>query len=266
VARVTATGTLGGCGLGYGVTVTRFSTLETFEQTYGVSRAWAVAINVIGIAIFPVFATLLSIEASHHLAYEALIKKLGVVGLPYTLSFLAACYLAATLARDAHRRREKPFVVRTYAVLSAFCFFVAMEHIAWGQEIVPYKTPFGIGRINEEGKFTVHNLPGIDELHSTFLLITGLVGLIGIWLGRRPRFAKVGVPSILAPILGAVTTVAALQVLTDVVYVSYHFDMTVFLLRYAIEFDIGLICLAYVWLNGKVMRREWAAAPRNFTR
>src|SRR5262249_24437377 len=161
---------------------------------------------------------------------------------PYTLSFIAASVLSARLARRARRFGEPGLVVRTYACFSVFCFLVAMEHISWGQAIVEYPTPFGIGRVNEQHQFNLHNLPGLNELHSSFPLVTGVAGLIGTRLGTNPRLRHVEVPPILTPVLWAITLMAALQIVNDLVLVSRLFNFIVFVLRYVIEFVIGLCC------------------------
>jgi hypothetical protein len=153
-------------------------------------------------------------------------------------------------------------VTRTYAVFAAFCCFVAMEHISWGQAIYEYPTPFGLHDVNVQGQFNVHNLPFVDDLHSFFLFLTGIVGLVGVRLGRSPRLRPVAVPPILTPLLWTITIMGALSVLTDVVLVTYLVDMTVMELRYAIEFVIGMTCLLYAWLNGRAMQRAWADAAR----
>jgi hypothetical protein len=40
----------------------------------------------------------------------------------------------------------------------------------------------------------------------------------------------------------------------------YMFNFSVFVLRYAVEFLIGLTCLFYVWLNGRLLARDWSGA------
>ncbi len=232
--------------------------LDRFERDYALPRRLAVAFNVVCIGICPLFAWLLVLEATHHTAWVFLTEKLGVVGLPYTLSFIAASLVSWKLARDASRHGEPKFVVRTYALFGVFTFLVAGEHISWGQAIHEYPTPFGLHDVNVQGQFNVHNLPIVDDLHSFFLFFTGAVGLIFVRLGRRPSLRHVAVPPILTAILWTVTIMGGLSVLSDIILMPFLMSMTIMELRYAIEFVIGVSCLLYAWLNGRAMRREWS--------
>ena len=234
--------------------------LERFELDYALPRGLAIGFNVLGIAICPLFAWLLVLEATHHVTWVILTEKVGVLGFPYTLSFILAAIVSWRLSREASRHNEPRFVVRTYAIFAVFTFLVAMEHISWGQAIYEYPTPFGLHDVNVQGQFNVHNLPIIDDLHSFFLFFTGAVGLIGVRLGRRPNLRHVAVPPILTAMLWTVTIMGALSVICDVVLVPFLASMTIMELRYAIEFCIGLCCLLYAWLNGRAMRREWSVA------
>lgn len=231
-----------------------------FEALYHVPRRSIVWIDVAGVALFPLFFLMLTFEATHHFAFVALTHKLGVIGLPYTLSFVVGAVLAARLALDARRHGAPGRVFWTYAGLAAFCLFVGGEHISWGQAAYHYHTPFGYGRFNKFGLFNLHNLPVFDEAHSILLLVCGVAGLVSMRLWRNPRLTAVSVPPLLAPLVWAVTVMAGLENLTDKVYISFIFDMNVFVMRYAIELVIGVVCLLTIWLNGRLLRREWQAA------
>lgn len=236
-----------------------------FEAVYDVPRRRILWIDAVAVALFPVFMLLLTFEATHHAAFVMLTDKLGVIGLPYTLSFLLASVLGARLAFEARRRGAPGRVFWTYLGLAAFCLFVGGEHISWGQAAVHYRTPFGYGKYNKFGLFNLHNLPVFDEAHSILLLVCGVAGLVSMSLWRNPRLQAVSVPPVLAPMVWAVTIMAVLQNLSDFdwFYISLAFDMNVFVMRYAIEFVIGLVCLLTIGLNGRLLRRTWreAATP-----
>jgi hypothetical protein len=128
---------------------------------------------------------------------------------------------------------------------------------------VHYHTPFGYGRFNKFGAFNLHNLPVFDEAHSILLLVCGVSGLVSMWLWwKRPSLRSVNVPMLLAPLVWAVFVMALMENLLDLVYIEFVFDMNVFTMRYAIEFVIGIVCLLTIWLNGRLLRREWETAAK----
>jgi len=231
----------------------------SFESVYGVRRGWIDAIVACTVGMFPVFGVLLALADTHAATFTAMRQKVGPVGLPYTISFVLAAVLAERLAFDARRHGAPRHVFRWYALLGLWCFFVAGEHVSWGQAIVPYHTPFGYGHVNKFHAFNLHNLPVVDDLHEVFLLICGVAGLIGIRMASRPRTRFVGVPPALAPIVWTITGMVVLQIVCNIVYVPPLLGLIVFVFRYAIEFAIGITCLTTVWLNGRGLRRAWAA-------
>src|SRR2546428_1016518 len=137
----------------------------SFERTYGVPVAWVNAFNVLAVLFVLGSALGLMQAETFRGTFNFLTREHGPVELTTFLAFLVAAILSARTALRARARGERRVVVLTYAGFALFCFVCGMEEISWGQALVYYTTPFGLGKINEQGEFNIHNLPGLLELN-----------------------------------------------------------------------------------------------------
>ncbi len=225
-------------------------------------------VSVVSVKTFNVFAVLLVLGSASGLMFHEtyqwtfnfLTREHGPVELTTFLGFLAGAVLSARLALRARAHGEPRLVVLAYAGFALFCLLCWMEEISWGQALVYYATPFGLGNVNEQGEFNIHNLPGVVEFNDVFLLVFGLAGLVGIRVGSSPRLRKIPVPRVLGTFFVWISILSAFEVLIDVIYIQRTFDLIVGDLSEAIEMLGALSCFVYAWLNGRMLTREWSSS------
>jgi hypothetical protein len=236
------------------------ATASDFERTYGFPRAWITALNVFAYVFVIAGGWGLAFQETHRFTFRLMTAEHGPVELGSAIAWLVACILSARLALRAQRHGESKLVVLAYAAF-AFAAFMAMgEEISWGQALFYYNTPFGLRNVNEQGEFNVHNLPGVMELNSVFLLAYGIAGLVGIRVRRVSALRKIAVPSALAPLFVWITIMGALASIVDFFLIQYTFDMIVGVLTEAVEMLMGFAAVAYIAMNTRMLEREWHAA------
>ena len=99
--------------------------------------------------------------------------------------FLSFCLISGLIIRDRQYRRIG------YYVIAIGCFFVSMEEISWGQNLLHYSVPDFFKQVNRQGEVTLHNLINFP----TLLVIIGLIiwsTLFPIISSRNNRIKDVG--------------------------------------------------------------------------
>lgn len=103
----------------------------------------------------------------------------GIVEYLTVVFYLIASYLSFLIAKfySGKYRGRKLF----YLMISALCFFIAMEEISWGQRIIGFKSPHFFAEYNNQSEFDIHNFEFVDfDLSSLFDFIFLLICLYGI--------------------------------------------------------------------------------------
>ena len=234
--------------------------LDKARRLYGLAPRAGVAIHLFGFAFFATFAILLS-QRDTYWAMFLVNQENGPVENASFLVFLAASVVGLiTWWRSA--RRETRLVSGFYLAFAIVAFVAAMEEISWGQSYLNYTTPFGLRDINEQGEFNIHNMPVIMELNPALLFIFGAVCLIGVWLGRRPSTARIGVPTILLPLIWLITLSGLFSTWVYFFATSRALDMVVSTMSEVIEFEMAYVTLLYAVLNRRMLRRHPARVRR----
>ncbi len=231
---------------------------DSFIARFGVdpkhvhALAWAgvvlIAASAVGLSTGPV---------SHAVTFALLTDEQGPVEMLTFLCFAAASVLSVRLAREARRRQDARWVFIGYTAFALFCAFAAMEEISWGQSLLGFRGPHWLTDVNEQGETNLHNLPGIMDLNSAFVLAFGLTGLLATRLNASARFRCVAMPGALAPLFALITGMAAVETFSDVVFLGYRFEALIGTLTEIVEMLGAIGCLTFAWLNRRMLHREW---------
>lgn len=141
-------------------------------------------------------------------------------------------------------------VVAFYGLFALLLFFVAMEEIAWGQQLFKFSTPEAWREINVQGETTLHNLAGMQGNNGYLRAVFGLGGLVGVALNLWPRFRPVAPPTILLSWFLVIAVHSLVRIATmHTVPVDSPFDV---LLRLSAEvIELMIVFAASVFLYTK---------------
>ncbi len=156
------------------------------------------------------------------------------------------------------KRGEGILVYGFYVLFSLGLLFFALEEVAWGQWIFGYGTPKFINRINKQGEFTFHNIQSLHAPFEYLRVVIGLGGVLGVHLSFKPRFRKIGAPTILLPWFLLIILLATLDLHN--LYVPRHktlFFRLVVALNEMLEMLIAIVTFLYLWLIDRRFRYEW---------
>lgn len=227
-------------------------------STHGIPGAWFRALNVAAILLLVGFAAMVANPATRMLGDDLLTGERGPVEIGTFLGFAWAAAMAFHLSREARRRDPRRSVALVYAGVAAFCLFAALEEISWGQSLFDFPTPSWLRYVNEQGETNLHDLPGVMELNSACVFVFAIAGLAGTRLAGRPRWRPFAVPGELGPLFAIITTMAALEMLNDYVFLGYWLSPRIGVLSEAVELLGATACVATVAANRRVLRRQWA--------
>jgi hypothetical protein len=111
-------------------------------------------------------------------------------------AFLGGCVVSSMIVKKMYVARRY-FLFTYYAIISAFCLFVALEEVSYGQRLFGFATPEPVAARNLQKDMTVHNLEAVEALFFKLgPLALGLFGMLDFArLGLRrwidPRQAEV---------------------------------------------------------------------------
>lgn len=143
-------------------------------------------------------------------------------------------------------------VVAFYGLFALLLFCVAMEEIAWGQQLFKFQTPDSWRAINMQGETTLHNLAGMQNKNSYLRAFFGLGGLIGVALNLWPRFKAVAPPPILLPWFIVILAQSMVRIGVLLVGdVDEAFDTLVNLSSEVIELMIVFAASAFIYLKSR---------------
>ena len=136
-----------------------------------------------------------------------------------------------------------------FAVFSIGLIFTAMEEIAWGQQFFSFETPALWKMINRQEETTFHNIVGLHTHSEMFRLTYGAGGLIGVWLSFRPRFKRIGAPSILLSWFLVISLHAGLDLYRDCFPFEKQFGFFMQRTSEVVELLIGISGFLYVLIH-----------------
>ncbi|MDY7394566.1 hypothetical protein UMM65_04890 [Aureibaculum sp. 2210JD6-5] len=132
--------------------------------------------------------------------------------------------------------------------------FIAMEEIAWGQQIFNFETPNNFKKLNAQQELTLHNLNGLQGKSEYFRLIFGVGGLLGFLVFKNNNnLSLLTLPKILYSYLIVITIVTLIDLYADFFPINKNYDIGLQRLSEYIEFLIGIVSLVYIiFLNNKL--------------
>jgi hypothetical protein len=134
-------------------------------------------------------------------------------------------------------------------VISFSFFIIAMEEIAWGQQLLNFRTPEYFETINIEDDIKLQSFSGLQNNTGYFRLALGLTGLIGILFVKFEKLKVIAVPKILFGGFFVITIVAFIHLLSYGTGIADELRW----ISQVIELMIAISAFLYVWLlNRKV--------------
>ncbi len=136
------------------------------------------------------------------------------------------------------------------AVISFGFFIIAMEEIAWGQQLLNFRTPDYFRSINIEDNIKLQSVRGLQNNTGYFRLALGLTGLIGILFVKFESLKTIAVPKILFGGFFVITLVAFVHLLNN----NGRFASELSWISQIIELMIAVSAFLYVWLLNRKLR------------
>ena len=228
-----------------------------FERRYGVRKSAVLALAWGGAGLLAVFALLLAWGPGHALAFEWLTDERGPVELSTFIGFMIAAVLAWRLSARARRENSRGGAALGYALFAGICLFAALEEISWGQSLFDFHGPAWLVNLNEQGETNLHDLPGLMDLNSAFVMAFGLAGCVATRLSRFGRWRDLAVPAAMAPLFMLIAGMGALETINDVALLGDRLASLIGTLSEAVEMLGAFGCVAYVLLNARMLERQW---------
>jgi Ca2+/Na+ antiporter len=160
--------------------------------------------------------------------------------------------IALNLAWKTFKQMESPIIWLFFGLFSMGLLFTAMEEIAWGQQILEFRTPGFMKDLNVQHEVTIHNLAGFQEKSIFLNLVFSVGGFIGVFVYLVPIFKKLRVPKVLTIWFVLMIPLSFVSLFTG----QFRNDQIVFIVDQqsgTVELLIGLAGMIYVWLKSKVL-------------
>ena len=144
-----------------------------------------------------------------------LIHENGPVEMSTFLAFIAGGVVALTAAWRVRRAPERGPLMLLIVAFAFAWMFAGMEEISWGQSLLGFASPQGMDRFNVQNETNVHNLEGVQNLHSFLLFLLGTGGLaLAAFIGRW-RYPELRVPGSTKACLAFVAFLGLFDWITD---------------------------------------------------
>jgi hypothetical protein len=222
------------------------------------------ALAGVALILVTVLAAGMTWPPTHALTYWILTDETGPVELSTFACFIIAAVVSARLAAETRRRGGGRSSSVVYGLFALFMFLAAMEEISWGQSLLDFRTPAWLNEINAQGETNLHNLDPLTNLSSLAVLVLAVTGLARATIRSRKGRRNLDVPIALAPLLGLIAAMAAIETLNDFVSLGYRVPGIIGALSEAAELLLATACMLVPWIDRRRLRREWAerqAAP-----
>lgn len=193
-----------------------------------------------------------------------LIHENGPVEMATFFAFIAGGVVALAAA---WRVRRNPGAGRLLLLVVAFSFawmFAGMEEISWGQSLIGFASPQGMDRFNVQNETNVHNLEGVQNLHSFLLFLLGAGGLALAAVIERRRYDDLRVPGSTKVCLGVVAFLGLFDWITDNFPFGNPADTIIGMLAEVNEMALAFAGLLFaIALASRLAARGRSGAPRS---
>jgi len=224
------------------------------EKRY-VSKISLLSIFIFPILIVPVVSIFLFIPKTQNVTLS-LLKENNLVETLTFIFLLFGSILGFILAKSAFKKEMEIHIWMFIALFAFSLFIIAMEEIAWGQQLFKFETPETFKKINAQGELTLHNINSLQGKSEYFRIIFGFLGIIGIYLAKYSFFKTIAPPKILISFFAVIFLVTLIDLYAD--YFTIHKNLDVGLQRISelIEMLIGLASFIYMYLLRKTITYE----------
>ncbi len=144
-----------------------------------------------------------------------LIHENGPVEMATFLAFIFGGLIALTGAWRLRRAPDKGRLVILIVAFALAWMFAGMEEISWGQSLIGFASPQGMDRFNVQNETNIHNLEGVQNLHSFLLFLLGAGGLALAACIERWRYPELRVPGSTKACLTVVAILGLFDWITD---------------------------------------------------
>ena len=144
-----------------------------------------------------------------------LIRENGPIEIATFLAFIIGGLIALHVAWRAHRSGITGALLVMIGLFSMAWVFAGMEEVSWGQSLLGFSSPAIVQRINVQHELNVHNLEGIQNLHSFLLFGLGVIGLVLAAVIDRRGYSELRVPVNTRVCLGVVAVLGLFDWITD---------------------------------------------------
>jgi hypothetical protein len=152
-------------------------------------------------------------------------------------------------------------IVFFFFLFSFFLLLIGLEEISWGQQLLKFETPATWLQYNSQGETNLHNLPGLQGRSEYMRLAFGVLGLLGIWLGKLRPLRPISTPPVLFAWFLLISLHAGIDTFNDAHPIQKDFDFYVQRTSELIECLIGIAAFLYLWLH--VRARSCLTPPQD---
>jgi hypothetical protein len=163
--------------------------------------------------------------------------------------FALAGVMGVITAWHMLKQMERPYIWLTYGVFALVMTFIAMEEIAWGQQLFGFKAPDFIRRFNVQNEFTFHNVSLLQDRTDFLNLGFALAGGLGLWLTVKRKHTLVGVPMILTPWMSLILVLSLIGIWVDLFVEVRPVNYSIHIQTESAELLIAITGVFYPWLN-----------------
>jgi hypothetical protein len=170
---------------------------------------------------------------------------------------LAAAVMGMRLATALVRRRQR-FAAGFYILFALGMFFIGMEEVSWGQQIIGWQTPADWGQVNAQGETTLHNLGPFQGHNDILRFAFGFGGLFGLALAPLlPRLRVLFPDRVLVMWFLVIAGISAAQLYCDAIPngpLVGPLNKVGDRLAEVVELLITIAGVLYLWLNARLVR------------
>jgi hypothetical protein len=238
------------------------SQLKAAVRTYRIKPSFVKAIVLSPVAIVLLYGFAIAFPPTRSLAFTSLNEGNLIETLTFVFLLLGGI-LGLLLTWRTKERGDEILVVGFYAMLSIGLLLTAMEEVAWGQNLLWFKTfetPSAFTEINRQNETTLHNIGYLNGRGAFLRLAIGFGGLLCVWASSRQRFRKIGAPTILLPWFSIIVILVVLVLYSDwLEFWGDFFPMQEQIgkalhgLQELVEMMVGISMLLFVWLNARML-------------
>lgn len=170
----------------------------------------AAALLVLVAACTLVFASSATREFGHRL-----IRENGPIEMATFTVFLAGGVIALMATSRGRLMGTSPALLSVIGGFAIAWLFAGMEEISWGQSLIGFSSPAVMQRVNVQNEINLHNLEGVQNLHSFLLFVLGTVGLVCATTLDRWRFPELRIPGSVRVCFAVVAMLGLFDWITD---------------------------------------------------